>query len=132
MKRLALTRHTVRCPVEDCTARLMVRTDTDASPSRRHRDVVACSLLPATSWPQSERTGYFPDLTPVLAYVAEPYLAPCHSSEIACSKRCLAVLNAAEAGGESPQCTSGVSDALELARQTQSFRMMQVLWSYSG
>jgi hypothetical protein len=30
------------------------------------------------------------------------------------------------------RCTSGVSDALDLARQTQSPAMMRVLWFYSA
>jgi hypothetical protein len=50
MKRLAFTQHTVRCPLEDRTASLMVRTDPDGCPSRRHLDVTACSLLPSTSF----------------------------------------------------------------------------------
>jgi hypothetical protein len=43
------------------------------------------------------------------------------------------VLNAAEPGaGEPVRCTSGVSDALELARQTQSPGIMRALWFYSA
>jgi len=58
MKRLALTQHTVRCPLEDRTASLTVRTDPGGYPSRRHLDVTACSLLPSTSVaPRSQTTS---------------------------------------------------------------------------
>ena len=43
----------------------------------------------------------------------------------------LPVMNAAESGAAEPvRCTSGVSDSLELARQTQSPAIMRLLWFY--
>jgi hypothetical protein len=105
MKRLTLTQHTVRCPLDDRAANLTVRTDSNGYPSRRYLDVTACSLLPSTS--------FLP--------------------EVACPKRCLPVMNAAESGAAEPvRCTSGVSDSLELARQTQSPTIMRLLWFYGA
>jgi hypothetical protein len=133
MKRLELTQHTVRCPLEGCTASLTVRSDPDGYPSRRHLDVTACSLLPPTSFVQPARSAYFSDVAPAVSYVYEVAPAPGHPAEVACRKPCLAVLNAAEPGaGEPVRCTSGVSDALELARQTQSPGIMRALWFYSA
>jgi hypothetical protein len=43
-RRELITQQTVRCPRTDETANLTVRTDAEAYPSRRHRDVTACSL----------------------------------------------------------------------------------------
>jgi hypothetical protein len=131
MKRLALTQHTVRCPLEDRTASLTVRTDPGGYPSRRHLDVTACSLLPSTSFVPPTRSGYFSDLAPPLPYLCEVDPAPRHSLGVACPRRCLAVLNAAEPGAAEPvRCTSGISDSLDLARQTQSPAIRRLLWFY--
>jgi hypothetical protein len=133
MKRLALTQHTVRCPVEDRIASLTVRTDPGGYPSHRHLEVAACSLLPSTPFVPPARSGYFSDVAPPVPYLCEVEPAPCHSLKVACARRCLAVLNAAEPGAAEPlRCTSGVSDGLELARQTQSPAMTRLLWIYSA
>jgi hypothetical protein len=129
MKRLELTQHTVRCPKTDETANLTVRTDPGAYPSRRHRDVTACSLMPSAVFLPA-RKAYLPDLTP-LSYVCDTHSAPCHSPEIACSRPCLTVLNAAEDGAAEPlRCVSGISDSLELARRTQSPAIRRLLWFF--
>ena len=96
MRRLALTQHTVRCPLEEVTASVTVRTDPEACPSRRHRDVTACSLQPPTSFVLPPRIGYFADMAPAMPYLFEVHATPCHSLEMPCSRRCLAALNAAE------------------------------------
>jgi hypothetical protein len=133
MKRLELTQHTVRCPLEDCTASLTVRTDPGGFPSRRHRDVTACSLLSSTSFVPPARIRYFADVAPPVSYFCEVDPAPRHSREVGCPKRCLAVLNAAESGAAEPvRCTSGVSDSMELVRQTQSPAITRLLWFYSA
>jgi hypothetical protein len=130
MKHLELTQHTVRCPRTDETANLTVRTDPGGYPSRRHRDVTACSLMPSTSFVAPARKAYFADLTP-LSYVCEIHPAPCHSPEVACPRPCLAVLNAAEAGAAEPvRRVSGVSDSLELAHRTQSPAIRRLLWFF--
>jgi hypothetical protein len=132
MRRLELTQHTVRCPLEECAARVTVRTDPAAYPSRRHRDVVACSLQESASFVPPPRIGYFSDVPPPLGFVCEIERAPCHPSELACSKPCLAVLNAAEPGAaQTLRCTSGVSDAMELARQVQSPALTRTMWMHS-
>jgi len=133
MKRLELTQQTMRCPLDGGTASLTVRTDPDGAPSCRYRDVTACSLLPPTSFILPPVRGYFSDVSPAVPYLCEVDPGPRHSVEVACPKPCLAILNAAEPGAAPPlRCTSGVHDALELARQTESPAMMRVLWSYSG
>src|SRR5262245_17661939 len=129
MKRQELTQHTVRCPRTDETANLTVRTDAGAYPSRRHRDVTGCSLMPSTSFVLPARRAYFSDLTP-LSYVCEIHPAPWHSLKSDCSRPCLAVLNAAEAGAEPVRCVSGVNDSLELARRTQSPAIRRLLWFF--
>ena len=132
MKRLALTQHTVRCPLEDQTASVTVRTDPDGHPARRHRDIAACSLLPSTSFVAPETRGYFSDAAPPVSYRRTVDPAPRHASGVTCGKRCVAILNAAELGTAEPlRCTSGVSDSLELARQTQTPAMMRLMWFYS-
>jgi hypothetical protein len=132
MKRLAFTQHTMRCPLDGGTASVTVRTDPDGYPSRRYRAVTACSLLPSTSFVPPARRGYFSDVAPPVAYLCEVDPSRRHSVEVACPKPCLATLNAAEPGARPLRCTSGVNDALELARQIQSPAIMRVLWSYSG
>jgi hypothetical protein len=132
MTRQTLTQHTICCPLEDGIACLTVRTAPGSRPSRRHRDVVACSLLPAPSTATSPRRGYFSDVPPPLSYSDDVDRAPHRRFDVACSKRCLGVLNAAEPGAEQVRCTSGVNDALELARQTQSPGIMRLLWFHSA
>ena len=131
MERPALTQHTVRCPKYDCGADVTVRTDSDAPPSGRHLDVVSCSLLPPASCLPSTRTTYFAGMDPAVPYLSEIDCAPSYSAEVPCSKPCLAVLNAAECGaGEPVRCTSGISDALEMARQVQSPELTWVMWTH--
>jgi len=102
MKRLVTTEHTVRCPLESCAATVTVRSDPDAVPSRRHRNVMRCSLRPPVPYVLPSRVGYFADVVPPVSYLCEAASGPRHSPEPACSKACLTVLNAAEPGaGES-------------------------------
>ena len=129
MKRQELTQHTVRCPRTDETANLTVRTDPGACPSRRHRDVTACSLMPSTPFVLPATRAYFSDLTP-LSYVREIHASPSHP-KVACPRPCLTVLNAAEGGAAEPvRCVSGVNDSLELAHRTQSPAIRRLLWFF--
>jgi hypothetical protein len=134
MRRLELTEQTVCCPLEGRTAVLTLRSDPDGYPSRRHVDVEACSLLLSTPRGAPTRSTYCADLAPPVPYVDAVDPAPRHASNIACSKRCLAVLNAVEssATGGALACTSGVADAMELARRVQSPAMTRLLWFYGG
>jgi LPXTG-motif cell wall-anchored protein len=131
-RRLTLTQHTLRCPMNDCRASLAVRTDSTAYPSRRYLDVTACSLRPPTSVVPPARTAYFSDMWPPEPYLYDISQVPRHSDEVGCSKPCLLVLNAAESCGEPIRCTSGMSDGLELARRTQSPAIMRNLWYHSA
>ena len=133
-RRLTLTQHTLRCPVHDCRATVAVRTDGIAPPSHRHVDVTACSLRPPTSFVPPARRAYFSDMPLPGSYLYEVSQAPCHSEEVACPKRCLLVLNAAESGAsaEPLRCTSGTSDGLELVRRTQTPAITRVLWYHSA
>ena len=126
------TQHTVRCPLEEQNATVTVCTDPDAAPSRRHLDVTACSLRPSTSFVRPVRRAYFADVAAPMSYIRDVEATPRHSPEVACAKPCLRVLNAAESGAAEPvRCTSGVSDGLELVRQTASPALARVLWFYS-
>jgi hypothetical protein len=129
MKRQVLTQQTVRCPLEDRTASVTVRTDLGGPPSRRYRGVTACSLLAPTCFVAPARIAYFSDVAPPVPHLCGSDAASRHALGVACPKRCLAILNAAAVGPTAAvDCTSGVSDSLELARQTQSLAVMRSLW----
>ena len=128
---MELRQHTMRCPLEECSATVTVRTDPGGYPSSRHLDVTACSLRPTTSFVLPARRAYLPDVPPPVSYVREADPTPYHSLTVECAKPCLAVLNAAEPGAAPIRCTSGVADGLELIRQTQSPAITRVLWLYS-
>ena len=131
MERPAPTQHTVRCPKYDCRAALTVQTNSDAPPSGRYLDVVSCSLLPPAPCLPPTRTTYFAGMDPAVPYRSEIDLASFHSAEVACSKPCLPVLNAAEGGAAGPvRCTSGISHAMELAQQVQSPGLTWVMWTH--
>jgi hypothetical protein len=132
MKLWGLTQHTVRCPLDDGMASVTVRTDLDAAPSRRHRDVTACSLQPSTPVVLPARQAYFADVAPPMPFPYEIDGIPRHATGITCGKPCLAVLNAAESGPAEPvRPTSGVSDGLELVRRTRGPAMAQVVWYHN-
>jgi hypothetical protein len=122
----------MRCPLEECSATMTVRTDPESYPSRRYRDVTACSLRPSTSLVRPVRRAYFADVAAPISYIRDVEATPRHPSGVACAKPCLRVLNAAESGAAEPvRCTSGVSDGLELVRQTASPGLTRVLWFHS-
>jgi hypothetical protein len=91
MKRLSFTQHTVRCPLEDRTASLTVRTDPGGCPSRRHLDVNRARYCRRR--PSSRRQG---------TAISRMWRRPCRASarwmrpapvvEVACPRPCLAVL----------------------------------------
>jgi hypothetical protein len=98
MRRLTLTQHTVRCPLDAGAASVTVRTDPSGHPSRRHLDVAACSQLPSTSFVPPAGNRYFSDASPPVPYLCEVDSVPRHSLGVSCPKPCLAALNAAEPG----------------------------------
>jgi hypothetical protein len=133
-RRFTLTRQSMRCPVHDCRVDLAVRTDSAPHPHRRYVDVMGCSLFQGVAANPAPRTGYFPGVSPYLPFLYEVNPAPHYADEPACAKRCLGVLNAAEGypSARPLHCMSGTSDALELARQTQSPRMMRQVWFHNA
>ena len=132
MKRLAQTQHKIHCPLSNEVATLTVRSDLDALPSRRHRRVTACSLLPPMPFVLPARKAYFADVEPPVGYLVDASGGPHVSTEPRCPKRCLHILNAAECGTATPlRCLSG-GDSLELVRQTQGPGMMRAIWYHSG
>ena len=131
MKRLTVTQHSLQCPLDDRTANVTVRTNAGGSPSRRHLDVASCSLLPSASFVPGATKGYFSDVAPPVSYTSAVNFTPRHRFGVACPRRCLGVLNAAESGAADPKrCTSLSGDSLDLARQTQSPAMMRVIYLY--
>jgi hypothetical protein len=128
MRRLTLTQQTVRCPLYDDTASLQVRTKTDAAPSRRHRDVTACSLLMPTRVDAFAGRAGFSDIAPLVSYLRAAD-EPARQSVDVCPKPCLEVLNAAESGvAGSLRCPSGVG--LDLIWQTQTPAVTRVVWMH--
>jgi hypothetical protein len=134
LRRLRITQEDMRCPLHDCRARLAVQTDTTAHPWRRYVDVTACSLLPSMSFVPPARAACFSDMSACEPYFYDITPSPRHSAEVACPKHCLYALTAADAGVSAApiRCTSGISDGLELVRQTQNPRITQLLWFHSA
>jgi len=132
-QRLAITQHAMRCPLNDCRATVIATSDLAAPPSRRHVDVMACSLVPPTPFVPPPRMAYFADAALPEQYLDDVGRPPQHLVEFACTKPCLFVLNAAESapGVEPIRPVSGTSDALELARQTQGPAIARLMW-YHG
>jgi len=133
-RRLTSTQHTLRCPENGCRASVAVRTDPIAYPSARYVDVQTCSLHPPTSFVPPARKVYFADMAPPQSYLEDVGAVPSHSDKVECPKSCLRVLNAVESGaaGEPIRCTSGMSDGMELVRQTQGPAITRVLWYHSA
>lgn len=131
--RTTLTQHTLQCPQYGDRASLTVRTDSAAG-SERHLDVVTCSLLGSTPCAPPARMAYLPDVPGAAPYPYEVSSTPAHADRVRCPKQCLPVLNASERPGaaEPIRCTSGMSDALELARQTQPPAVVRALWYHSN
>lgn len=125
-RRHVLAQETLRCPLYDCRATVEVRTDPHALAGHRFRDVTACSLLPPPTEAPPARAVYFSDVAPCRPYLYDVQEAPPLSQRIGCSKHCLAVLSAAEAGAESTLPLAG--DAWELARRTQRPSAMRAFW----
>ena len=130
-RRLVVTQQTMRCPVYDCRATLAVQTDPRAASRSRYVDVKACSLQPALPIAPPPPPAYFAGASPYMPFLMEVSAAPPYPrpQEPACATRCLAVLNAAESWSWRPiECTSGTSDAMDLARQTQNPAIMRQVW----
>jgi hypothetical protein len=92
---LALTRYTVRCPLYDSLATVVVGTNLLAQPWRQHIDVVACSLHPETLDTFPERLVFVLDTSYAQRYPQAPGQYPRSSLKVPCRKNCLAILNKA-------------------------------------
>ena len=127
---LEVTAHDVLCPMHQVRAHVAVTTNPDAPSSHRYARVKRCSLHSDMALGLPERTAYLPEV-PMYKVRLEP--APSgavYTADVACSEDCLFVLNhTAGAGPIQPvECTSGVCDAIDLARQaTGSPRTAQLL-----
>jgi len=130
MRRRTVTQHTLRCPLDDRTADVTVCTNPGGYPSRRYLDVASCSLLPSTAFVPGTRKTYFSDVPAPVSYASEVDFTPRHQIGVACPRRCLGVLNAAESCADPKRCTVPSGDSLELARQTQSPAMTRLMWLY--
>ncbi len=133
-QRLVDTHHGVRCPRDDSQAQVTVRTDPGAQSCRQYLRVTTCSLLsnPAVALP--ERIAYLSDSPPFNVRLEPARSHPVHATEVACPQHCVFVLNATAVSAARPPvaCTSGVSDSIELARQTMRNPRISQLLSYYG
>ena len=131
---LTLARHTMHCPLHDCQATIVVRTNSLTHPRRQYVDVTACSLHPETPVTLPERIGSVPDTSYDTLYPQAPGRYPHYPLKIPCRKNCLAILNkGADSCAIQPVCcTSEASHGPYLAQQaTHNSVMTQALWFYS-
>ncbi len=132
-QRLQVTHQTVRCPLHDCQANVAVRTDPDARSRRQFVDVTACSLLSDAGGALPERTAYLSDFPPCKVRLEPARSYPVYAAEVSCPQHCVLALNESSVSVVSPsvECTSGISDAVELAAQTvRNPRISRLLWYY--
>lgn len=133
-QRLLLTPHSVRCPINDEQADLAVQTDPVAPSCRQYVEVTSCSLLADAAVALPERTAYLADVPACRVRLDTARSIPVHATKISCAQPCVFVLNATAVSGahQAVTCTSGASDAIELARQTVGNpRITRLLW-YAG
>lgn len=133
-QRLVDTHHGVRCPRHDSQAHVTVRTDAGAQSCRQYLHVTTCSLLSDAAVALPERTAYFPDFPPYKVRLEPARSHPVHATAVSCPQDCVFVLNetAVCAAGPPVACTSGVSDSIELVRQTVSNPRISRLLCYYG
>lgn len=136
VRKLPVTEHTVLCPLHETTAQVGVRTDASAQPCQQYVVVAACSLHADAAVRQPERLAYLrdPDFPLVSLRTAPAVVNPEPSAEVACRQDCVFVLNQTSVFTSRPpvQCTSSISDAIELERQVSDTPRMGRLLSYFG
>jgi len=131
---LVLTRHSVRCPLYDCQATIVARTNPLAQPRWQHLDVATCSLHPERLVTLPERMVFVRDSSYDKQYPQEPGRYPRYTPGLPCRKNCLAILNkAADSCATQPvRCTSETNNGPDLAQQaTHNLAMTQALWFHS-
>lgn len=133
-QRLQLTGHTVRCPLHEAEARVAVRTDPAAQSCRQYLGVTTCSLLSGVAIGLPERIGYLADSPPYQVRFDPPSAHAVHETRVDCPQHCVFVLNETAVTNARPpvECTSGVSDAFDLARQVTPNSQIVRLASYYG
>jgi hypothetical protein len=118
-QRLPVTSRSVRCPLHDCPADVIVRTDPRARSEQQYVEVTGCSLLSDAAIGLPEHTAYLPDSPPCMVRLESARSYPVYTTEVSCPQSCVCVLNAA-ALSVTPQpldCASGTSDGIDLMRQ---------------
>ena len=138
-RRLAVTRHTVRCPLHDCNATVTARTRLRTKRRPRHADIQACSLLPMEPVVPPSRMVWVPDLPYYDIHLQPTRQPPSYPLKVPCRKPCLYILNGAVETGRVRQgrCISGTMDCLELEREATRNTVAetattQAPWSYSA
>lgn len=132
-QRLQVTHHNVRCPSHDCQANVAVRTDPEARSRQQFVSVTACSLLSDAGGALPERTAYLSDFPPYKVRLETARSYPVYAAEVSCPQHCVVVLNEGSVSvvSQPVECTSGISDAVELAAQTvRNPRISRLLWYY--
>jgi hypothetical protein len=129
-RRMQITRHRLRCPLEGETVDVTVETDPEARAGAQYREVLSCSLKPpAIDLPG--RTTYLWDGSPMKVRLEPACTVPAFGARVTCAQPCLAALNAPDVYGVPAEvrCSSGVSDAVSLAEQALGgSRMARLLW----
>ena len=133
-QRLVDTHHGVRCPRYETQAQVTVRTDPGAQSCRQYLRATTCSLLPDATVALPERIAYFPDFPPYKVRSGPARSHPVHATEVSCPQHCVLVLNQAAVCSAVPPvaCTSGVSDSIDLVRQTIRNPRISRLLCYYG
>jgi hypothetical protein len=132
---LVLTRQTVRCPLYDCQATTVVRTNPLVQPGRQHVDVASCSLHPETLVTLPEKMVYVTDSSYDRLYPQALGRYPRSTLGVPCRKNCLAILNMAvdSCAMQPVRCTSEAHSGPDLAQQaTHNPVMTQALWFSSA
>ena len=130
-RRLRITNHDIRCPLDDRRAEIAVHTDPRAQSCRQYVDVASCSLLSGVAIALPERTTYLWDGPPWRVCVDPARSFPVYATEVSCRQPCVFVLNAAAvfSAPGALTCASGVSDAIGLAHQAiDNPRISRLLW----
>lgn len=134
-QRVQITERAVRCPVHEIQARVSVRTDPSAQSCRQYLGVTTCSLLSDSAVGLPERTGYLSDVPMYEVRFDPPSSHAVYERKVDCPQHCVFVLNetAVTHTGPPMECTSGTSDAFDLARQaTRSPQITRLLTYYGG
>ncbi len=130
-KRLQVTHHRLRCPINGDLADVAVATDPAAPSCRQYAEVTDCSLHPGVVVGLPERAAYLWDGPPCKVRIEPARPTAVSTQRVPCGQDCVFVLNAtAGSGAPAPlECRSGTSDAVALAtRAVGNPRIVRLLW----